>query len=188
MSKSKESVSYLRNALKSSCLRCCRGHLLEQLIQREERIAGGSRHGLPESRLPGQGGQFAVDQSGRPGSWWTGDWSSAGLAWWGRTRPPGMESYQQVWDQLQLVEQLGLSIFFWKLRKRILSRWRNSVLLSKHLNLALLQIEKEYYIIRNNVATRIIQSLPGSPAIPASLSWMIWQQSSCWLYTLLGPT
>ena len=64
MSKSKESVSYLRNALKSSCLRCCRGHLLEQLIQREERIAGGSRHGLPESRLPGQGGQFAVDQSG----------------------------------------------------------------------------------------------------------------------------
>ena len=55
MSKSKESVSYLRNALKSSCLRCCRGHLLEQLIQREERIAGGSRHGLPESRLPGQG-------------------------------------------------------------------------------------------------------------------------------------
>ena len=50
MSKSKESVSYLRNALKSSCLRCCRGHLLEQLIQREERIAGGSRHpGRPAS-------------------------------------------------------------------------------------------------------------------------------------------
>ena len=70
MSKSKESVSYLRNALKSSCLRCCRGHLLEQLIQREERIAGGSRHGLPESRLPGhwpvarEASQFAVDQSG----------------------------------------------------------------------------------------------------------------------------
>ena len=120
MSKSKESVSYLRNALKSSCLRCCRGHLLEQLIQREERIAGGSRHGLPESHLPGQGPVRRGPIRPCPGSWWTGDWSSAGLAWWGRTRPPGMESYQQVWDQLQLVEQLGLSIFFWKLTKRIL--------------------------------------------------------------------
>ena len=76
MSKSKESVSYLRNALKSSCLRCCRGHLLEQLIQREERIAGGSRHGLPESRL------LAVGERGTdPVQAWPGEAGPGRLGW-----------------------------------------------------------------------------------------------------------
>ena len=94
MSKSKESVSYLRNALKSSCLRCCRGHLLEQLIQREERIAGGSRHGLPESRLPGH-------WPGRPAS---SPWTNQALSWQLvnggliQCRPGLVRQDQTAWD------------------------------------------------------------------------------------------
>ena len=124
MSKSKESVSYLRNALKSSCLRCCRGHLLEQLIQREERIAGGSRHGLPESPpwpLAREASQFAVDQSGPvlavgergtdPVQAWPGEAGPGRLGWSLISR---FETSSSLWT----VEQLGLSIFFLKINKK----------------------------------------------------------------------